>query len=1019
MTSPCRIIFAAAVASAFALAVRCEQAHSAADLAEADDQYAVAAGHYAQQRWKLAAEEFRTFVTKYPQHPKHLPGLFYLGEALVQSGQYEEALQRFQQYMERAPGGEFARQAVFRIGEAAYLANKRPEAKAALQQFLQKYPEDGLNAYTLPYLGEIALEEKDWAGAERYFRQGLARFPDGRLQDDCRFGLARALEKLEKYPEAEKLYLALSAKPAGGLAEQAQWRVGAVQYALGKYAEAAESFAQLEQKWPHSSRQAAARLGRGWALLKLNRPAEAAACFQKITGDAQLGIEASYWLGLAQKAQKDWFAAAKTLLEAAATRPNDPLVPALRFHAGDALLHAGDHAAAKEQFAWVLQSAPADNEWLDDAMLGLAQVALRQKDHAAVERLANDLLRRFPASAHGTEVVRLFVRSLLERKEYQLAAERIEPRLAAGAGKEASHEDRYLLALAYEGLHRYEDAWKLLQAVIASADEPLKSDALLAQASIRIAQKRFAEAIAPLEAYLASRPSGDAAIRAQANLAICYARTGRLDQAKKLDAELMEKHPTHEAIGAATEQLAEAAYESGEANWAAELFGRLAQRPSSPEKHVAGLSGLGWSQFKAGKLPEAAAALEQLLSKYPDAPLAAEAALVRGQILEQLRQADAALAMYDTLIQRYPKAKELPQALLAAARLRHKLHQDRQAAALFERLVQEYPQLPEIDAVLYEWGWALSDLGKTLEAASVFERLRRDHPHSPFWADATFRLAQRALADKNYAQARELADALSSRILERPLRENVLVLRGQIAAGQAQWQEARGLFEAALKLAPTGSVRVIAEYGLAETMFRLGEYEAAQVRFERLAREAQDYDKTVAALALLRQAQALCHQKKWTEAYQIASQIETKFPGFEEQYEADYLIGRCLASRADFEGAREAYRRVIRSSGGAKTETAANAQLMIGETYFHQKDYETALREYLRAEILYAYPAVQAAALLQAGKCHELLGEWKQAEQLYARLLKLHPGTLAAKEAAERQKLIQEQKTGSQTASGP
>ena len=49
----------------------------------ADDQYAVAAGHYAQQRWTLAAEEFRTFLQRYPHHARAGPSVFYLAEALL------------------------------------------------------------------------------------------------------------------------------------------------------------------------------------------------------------------------------------------------------------------------------------------------------------------------------------------------------------------------------------------------------------------------------------------------------------------------------------------------------------------------------------------------------------------------------------------------------------------------------------------------------------------------------------------------------------------------------------------------------------------------------------------------------------------------------------------------------------------------------------------------------------------------------------------------------------------------
>ena len=149
--------------------------------------------------------------------------------------------------------------------------------------------------------------------------------------------------------------------------------------------------------------------------------------------------------------------------------------------------------------------------------------------------------------------------------------------------------------------------------------------------------------------------------------------------------------------------------------------------------------------------------------------------------------------------------------------------------------------------------------------------------------------------------------------------------------------------------------------------------------------------------------QLLVRENQWDGAYQIVAKIASDFPGFEQQYEADYVLGRCLANQADFEVARCAYGNVIRSPAGGKTETAAMAQWMIGESYFHQKEYALALREYLRLEILYAYPTWQAAALLQAGKCQELLGETGEAEQLYQRIVTAYPKTPFAEQA--RQKL--------------
>lgn len=979
---------------------------------EADDQYAVAAGVYARRQWKLAAEEFRSFVEKYPKHPKCAESLFFLGETLLQLEKYDLANVRFREYLQRQPQGEFALSASFRAAECLYFLNQFDRAKTELAAFAAKHSADKLNANVLAYLGNIALTQNDPAAAERQFRQCLTQFPEGAMQDDCRFGLARALEKQAKYDEAERYYLGLAGKLAGPFAADSQFRLGAMQYAQGKYAAAVQSFEPFESTFAKSNWQAMARLGRSWALLKLNKSAEAKAFLERIASDPHVGPEARYWLGLAQKSEKNWRAAAQTLLDAAAANPKHKLAPAMRFHAGDALLRADDFPAAVEQFDKVLTSS-SDNEWLEQALRGKIQVELRSKDYAGMDRDAADFVKRFPQTAFKDDVQRMLARSLVERKQFQRAKEVLEPMVAAATKDNPRLEDRYLLSLAYEGLERREEALKVVAPVVESASGQLKADALLTRASLLVALKQYQEAIEPLESFLAGKPTGDAAVKGLGQLAICYARVKEIDKAKARYDELIKGFPQHELLVPTTEQLADAVYEAGDSEWSSRLFTWLSSGGQLSDRETRGLSGLAWSQYKAGQLEKAAETFGQVLKRKPGAALAAEAALVRGRILQQLNQADAALAMYTTVIDRYPKSPQMPDALWGAARLHNSLKQYKQATALYERLLKEFPQFSEADSALYKWAWALADQGQQEQATALFQRLRKEFPRSALWPDAVFRLAQWAFEGKNYARARELATQLLASRPAAGVRENALYLSGQVAIGEEKWDAAVKTFDDLVKEFPKSSLRPMAEFGMAEAVFRQGDYGAAAERFQRLMQQTGWRDKFWPALIRLRLAQAMCHQQRWKDALAIASQIEREYPGFDEQYEVDYVIGRCLADQVDFDGARTAYRKVIQSANGAKTETAAKAQLMIAETFYHQKNYESALREYLRVEILYAFPAEQAAAVLQAGRCHEHLGEWKQAADAYARLLKTYPNTTFAKEAGQRLRAAQERASGS------
>src|SRR5262249_52717974 len=113
--------------------------------------------------------------------------------------------------------------------------------------------------------------------------------------------------------------------------------------------------------------------------------------------------------------------------------------------------------------------------------------------------------------------------------------------------------------------------------------------------------------------------------------------------------------------------------------------------------------------------------------------------------------------------------------------------------------------------------------------------------------------------------------------------------------------------------------------------------------------------------------------------------------------EVDYARGRALQGRARFDDARVAYQAVIDARKGG--DLAARAQLMRGETYFHQENYREAIREFLKVDILYDAPAWQAAALLEAGKVYERLAQWADAAETYERLRARFPKDPSAVEA--------------------
>ena len=940
------------------------------------DHYSVAAGHYAERRWKLAVEEFEALLAADPHHGRAARSHFFTGEALVQLGEFAKANEHFGDYLQMAAAGKYAKQATFRIGETSYLAGDVQAARGRLKAFRVKYPNDPLDAYVLAYQAEIELQAKNNSLAEQLFEQSLKNFADGPLSEDCRFGLARSQERLGKLPQAAAAYRLLAANDKGLFADAAHFRLGTIHYHNKQYAQAAKSFQTIAKTFSRS----------------------------------RLKTKALYWLGLSYKAQQQWAKAAETLLAAIQRDPKHKLVPAMRYHAADALLYASQHGQAIAEFDRLLVASP-QSPWADDAVLGKMLAQLRIGNHQAVGSLAVQMEKLHPRSPLRAMARQTWARSLIFAKQYATAAAVLEPLIAAQAKPHGRDMERYLLGLSYHHQRRYDEALQQFGAIASNPEKTLKASLLLAHATTLSTVKRYKEAIELLKMYLATFPKGPEASGCYAELAGCYAAIGDWKLAKENHKILLSLQAPQQLTLSTSHRLAELAYRGEQKAWSVELFRLLAAEGNPPEYLSKGLSGLAWSQLRQNDISDSAATFQRLIEQYPDSPLAAEAALVRGKSLERLGKPDAAMAMYHLVIDRHETAEQLPAALLAAGLLHDQLQQQSDAIQLFSRLLKEYPDHKKTDLVVYKIAWLYRDLGDDAQADARFQQIHDAHPQSHYWPDASYRLAERAVAAKRYDQAdRYLAEitAGTAGTAGKSLLAHAHYLRGQIAVTRGQWDRVAQPMRQIIEHYAESPMRLQAEYFIAEATYRKGEYDKAGLRFEQLSRKIGERGDAWLAMIPLRRAQVLAQNKKWNKAYDLAEGIAKSFPNFTQQYEVDYLLGRCHASRAEFIEARDAYRRVTQSPHGAKTETAAMAQWMIGETWFHQKLYQDAIKQYLRAEILYKYPKWQAASLLQAGKCYEHLGDWQQATAMYTKLLSKYANTMYDEKAQRRLRIVQQ-----------
>ena len=967
----------------------------------AEDQYTVAAGQYKRQRWQLAIDEFALFLKDYPGHAKAAEARFFTGEALMQLGKVAQAREHFDAFAAAAPDHKYAPQALFRRGECAYLTGDYEPARALLKQFHKDHVGSSLNQYALPYLGDLALMQGDGPAAQAHYTEALREHGETALADQCRYGLARSLQSQRRFDDAGRFYQSIIDKPSSPLADDSLLQLGRMQYERGQFDDAILTLQQLQTKFPES----------------------------------ELQPYAKFWTGVTHSGQED-FTAAIVMLEQAAKVPADhPLTPAIAFHLGDAQRRSGRADEAASNFQAVLDEA-TNSSWADDAAHGMLRLASDADAHDEVIRAGAAFASAHPDSPLNYDARRLHGRAQMKLEQYAEAIATLSGLLteleainAQGvnqpAGKISREEartltdsTRYLLGLAYVGAEQFASASAVVSAM--KPDEQTQPQVAASVSAVQSAalmgQKKYGEAIAPLRNYLRLAPDGPDANKNRAHLAVALAATDQLEEAQRIYDDLAKKHTDRNEFLETTHFLAESAFEAGEKAWARDLFTALADESNPAEFREKGLAGKAWCELDLQAPQRSAETFDRLLKDFPESSLVSQAALARATALDRINKPNEALAMYELVINEHSDSKQLPEAIFRAAKLHDNLQQDKQAEALMRRYVSEFPNQPNIDHALYILAWVLIDQRREADATEFFSRIHQQHKESRYWADATLRLATEASRGGDYAQAAALVDQIIATGTKEDVLGYALFQKGIAAVKANRWADVAGPMEQMLAAFPNSPQATWAKFYVAESYYRQRNYEAAAEQFARLDRDVEGQSETWLGVVPLRRGDLLARNKQWAAAYAMLENIEEDFPGFNQQYEVDYLMGRCLANQARFQEARDAYGRAVANVHGRRTETAAKAQWNIGETYFHQKNYEEAIRAFSRVELLYDYPHWQASSLLEAGKCYEMLGKWSDAQDSYQRILNDFAETALTQEAQRRLQVATERAAAAQRA---
>jgi TolA-binding protein len=912
-----------------------------------------------------------------------------LGTIELQQGQTAPALMVLEQLVHDYPQSPQVESAQVNRAQALFRLGRFDDSLNAVRELLKAFPTSGYRASAL-YVG--ALDQRqlgDEKEAERTLREIVTAYPNSPFVDDTQLLIGETLAAQGRGDEAIAHYRRLETEAPESHKPAVEFGLGVALLGAGKYGDAERIFDGILQVYPASAYVASATLQKAVAQLRSGRVDDARAALAAAEGKyPQLAPSAGYWLARCDLVENKYAVAAQQLerllgssMPEAADAEFDLAYCELRLH----------HDAVALQRFDTFRTAHPHSSYVGEALYDEAAALYALGQFPKVIEFVDALAQRGGA-AFQTQGAMLKGESLLMLKEYA-QADAVFAALEHTAGND---EERLGLQFRrgqcayFSG--DYVGAEARLGDVVKNA---LRGDSTLIEATFLLGDSQLqegkdAQAEATLKEYLAvaGGGTGDHVREATFKLATAQQRLHEDAAAAETLRGLMGSGGGEGDIKSAWSQrawlqYAQLAYQRGDADGATQAVRKLLA--AAPEAGIASPALYLLARIEMTGTPEqndqAAGQLQQLLQSSPHDPLAEDATFVRGIALKNAHHAEAAERQFAAYLQMFPAGKYVVDARHQRAVALSAMGKPEQAAEAVRILADLAKTAARSDSVLYDLAWAFRADKDVPSAVVTYRALISEYPSGAESMPARIELAQLLFGDKKYSEAEDvLRPALADAHADARLYSLAVYWTASCAARLGDDGRAAAMFDVFVAGSPNDSLVPDALGEAGSAYANLGKFAEAERREREVM--AEFVHTPASTLATLRLGEVQ------NQAGEYANAAAT-FNGWLGDHPKDppalvarahFGIGWSLENRSLLDQARDQYAQVVAMDS---SDIAARAQFQIGETWFSQKQYETAAKELLKVDILYAAPQWAARGLYEAGRAFEQLHDFTRAKKQF------------------------------------
>ena len=788
--------------------------------------------------------------------------------------------------------------------------------------------------------------------------------------------------------------------------------LGAVMQQAGKTKHAATLFERLLEKFGESHLASPTWLRLGQCRYALGEYKEALSALVRVASDdVQHADDAAYWSAKCEFKREKFGRAAGKLKSAIQRFPKSELAPDMRYDLAVALLRSDDAqgaVAALEQFSRL----HPEHELAGEALYLLAATEHQRAQYDRSQTHCRAFLKQHPEQQHSAGIAFLIGENDYLMGRYEEAAHAFGRFLSRYQNDAQAPQARFRLGMASYHLGRYDDALAALAGIKYGGDSARGFHAgLLALGDACYQRGEWEQAEHYLDQYLRGDASvGDAGSITSGDVALLKLGLARIRQDRH--EESLPQFNLLVAEHRSSPHWLQAVFERGQAylalkdsaKAAADFEQVLAEGPDSRfATHAA--NHLGSIALKDSRYDRAAEYFADVQSRSGAEAVSASALFQQAQALMAAKQFGAAGSKFSDFLKRYPAhdyaARAQSQLIVSLARQEHFADALEQVMA-FERRDPKNMDVALLATVLYEKAWASRKLAHEDQAQSAYRRLIELKTIGELEAHSLLELAELEAGRERWSEAvtlltrLEKQSASSDSKVPPAVAEQGAYRLGVYLFKMGEYGQAATKFEGFVERFSDSAVIASASFFCGEAYFKSANHGRAVKHLARVVEQFPSHE--TAAPSLLRLGECLAVLQKWKKSEEFFAQYLSRFADGDLWYQARFGVGWARENRGRYDEAIEAYRKVVERHQG---ETAARAQFQIGECLYAQKKFKLAARELIKVDILYAHPEWSAAALYEAGRCLQHLGQDAQAREQFKQVTGKYKQTRWAQMAEE------------------